>query len=123
MADEARSIGTDQKQLPPQLVIVDGQQRLTSLYAVIQGVPVVRENYESEYIRIAFNPLEEKFEVSDAAIQRDKEYIPDISQLWDEKTDIFEVVDSYLERLEAIRDVSFEEKNRSRRPLTIYMDC
>lgn len=117
MADEARSIGTDQKQLPPQLVIVDGQQRLTSLYAVIQGVPVVRENYESEYIRIAFNPLEEKFEVSDAAIQRDKEYIPDISQLWDEKTDIFEVVDSYLERLEAIRDVSFEEKKQIKKAI------
>ena len=30
-ANADRSIGIDQKQLPPQLVIVDGQQRLTSL--------------------------------------------------------------------------------------------
>jgi len=41
-ADE-RSIGTDIKQKPPKLVIVDGQQRLTSLYAVFKGISVFRE--------------------------------------------------------------------------------
>ena len=54
--EDVRMIGTDTKQRPPQLLIVDGQQRLTSLFAVIKGVPVVRENYESEKIEIAFNP-------------------------------------------------------------------
>jgi uncharacterized protein with ParB-like and HNH nuclease domain len=34
-AESSRTIGTDTKQKPPRLVIVDGQQRLTSLYAVI----------------------------------------------------------------------------------------
>lgn len=65
-----RTIGPDKKQMPSQLLIVDGQQRLTALYAVFKGVPVIRENYEAEKISIAFNPLEERFEVSDAAIQR-----------------------------------------------------
>ncbi len=50
-----RPIGTDAKQTPPQLVIVDGQQRLTSLYAVVRGIPVVRKNYDTEQIFIAFN--------------------------------------------------------------------
>ena len=50
-------------------MIVDGQQRLTSLYAVIKNVAVLRENFENEHIQIAFNPLEEKFEVADAAIR------------------------------------------------------
>ncbi|MEG3057303.1 MAG: DUF262 domain-containing protein [Methanoculleus sp.] len=45
-----RPIGTDAKQTPPQLVIVDGQQRLTSLYAVVRGIPVVRKNYDTEQI-------------------------------------------------------------------------
>ena len=63
-----KQIGTDQKQLAPNRVIVDGQQRLTSLYAVIKGIPVVRENYATEKIEIAFNPLEDRFEVPDAAI-------------------------------------------------------
>jgi uncharacterized protein with ParB-like and HNH nuclease domain len=52
-----RSIGTDLKQKPPRLVIVDGQQRLTALYAVVKGIPIVGDNYESETIYIAFNPL------------------------------------------------------------------
>ena len=49
-----RTIGTDTKQKVARLVIVDGQQRLTSLYAVIKGIPVVRDNYESEQVFIAF---------------------------------------------------------------------
>src|SRR5262249_56775420 len=32
-----RQIGTEEKQKIPRLLIVDGQQRLTSLYAVLQG--------------------------------------------------------------------------------------
>src|SRR2546423_14217573 len=35
----SRGIGTDAKQKPPRLVIVDGQQRLTSLFAVIRNIP------------------------------------------------------------------------------------
>jgi len=96
-----RTIGTDTKQKSPQLVVVDGQQRLTSLYAVVRGVSVVRANYTTERIYIAFNPLEERFEVADAAIRRDKAFIPDISQIWSDDTDIFEVVDDYLEGLES----------------------
>ena len=55
-ADDTRAIGTDGKQKVPDLLIVDGQQRLTSLYAVVKGIPVVRDNYEAEQIEIAFSP-------------------------------------------------------------------
>jgi hypothetical protein len=115
LADDSRTIGTDAKQKPPRLLIVDGQQRLTSLYAVVRGVPVVRENYENDHIHIAFNPLEEKFEVADSAIRRDRTYIPDISRLWSEETDLFEVVDEYLSNLETAREVTDEEKKRIRK--------
>jgi uncharacterized protein with ParB-like and HNH nuclease domain len=64
-AEDSRAIGVDGKQKVPQQLIVDGQQRLTSLYAVIKSVPVVRENYDAERIEIAFNPLAGKFEVAD----------------------------------------------------------
>src|SRR5215208_6743731 len=50
-------IGSGLKQTIPDLAIVDGQQRLTSLYAVIKGVEVLRANFTSERIQIAFNPL------------------------------------------------------------------
>ena len=45
-----KQIGTDNKQKVPSLLIVDGQQRLTSLYAVIKGIEVVRATYEKEQI-------------------------------------------------------------------------
>jgi uncharacterized protein with ParB-like and HNH nuclease domain len=50
-----RAIGSNNKQLSPSLVIVDGQQRLTSLYAVIKNIPVLRK--ESSF----FDSLNYKF--------------------------------------------------------------
>ena len=118
LTEGTRTIGTDIKQKPPRLVIVDGQQRLTSLYAVIRDIPVLRENFESEQIQIAFNPLEDRFEVADAAICRDKSFIPSISLLWDDKTDLFEVVENYLEGLSASRDVSTEESKAIKKAIS-----
>lgn len=118
LADASRTIGTDNKQKSPRLVIVDGQQRLTSLYAVIKNISVLRENFESEHIQIAFNPLEERFEVADAAICRDKAFIPDISLLWNDKTDLFEVVDNYLEGLSASRDIKVEESKAIKKSIS-----
>jgi hypothetical protein len=116
--DDARAIGADSKQKVPSLLIVDGQQRLTSLYAVIRGIPVKREDYSTEHVSIAFNPLLERFEVADAAIRRDKSYIPDISVLWSGKTDLFEVVDAYWSELVTTRPVSDEEKKTMRRNIS-----
>jgi hypothetical protein len=102
----------------PQLVIVDGQQRLTSLYAIVKGMPVVRENYDSEKICIAFNPLEERFEVSDAAIARDKSFIPDISNIWSSSANIFKVANEYLNNLQRSREVSDEEVEKIQNAIT-----
>jgi hypothetical protein len=65
----------------PQLVI-DGQQRLTSLFAVLTGRPVLTKTYEEKRIRIGFRPEDELFEVTDAAIEKDPHFIPDITALW-----------------------------------------
>lgn len=99
VAAGARQIGTDTKQLAPSKVIVDGQQRLTSLYAVMRGIPVIRENFSTEKIEIAFNPIEERFEVADAAIRRDKSFIPNVSALWDPQMGLLAFAKSYLTRL------------------------
>jgi hypothetical protein len=109
-AEPIRTIGMEQKQLPPRLVIVDGQQRLTSLYAVINNVPVFRENFKSEHIKIAFNPLEERFEVADAAITKDKSFLPDISILWADDAKITRIIREYLENLRTSREISDKEE-------------
>ncbi len=68
-------------------------------------IEVVRKNYDKEFIKIAFNPIDEKFEVHDAAIARNKSFIPDISILWSQDTDLFEVSENYISGLEETREV------------------
>lgn len=113
-----KAIGTDAKQKPPRLLIVDGQQRLTSLYAVIRGIPVLRENYAAERIEIAFNPLLGSFEVADAAIRKDRSFIPNISNIWNKSNDLFAIVEEYLKGLKLSREVTAEEDKRVKSAIT-----
>jgi hypothetical protein len=105
----SRQVGTDDKQLVPNLLIVDGQQRLTSLFAVITGTPVLREDYRHETIQIAFRPIDQTFEVSDAAIKKDPEFIPDVSQLWSKENTRARFVRQYMSRLRERRNVDEDE--------------
>ena len=70
-------------------VLIDGQQRITALMAAISGIEVMDDDFHSDRIRIAFNPLAEdpskRFEVQDASHLKDKRWIPDISEVF--KTD------------------------------------
>ena len=116
--EHTKGIGTDDKQKPPRLLIVDGQQRLTSLYAVVRGIPVVRENYDAETIEIAFNPLEERFEVADAAIRRDKTYIPNISKIWSSGGSLFGLLKGYVTGLEATRELTGEDQAQIEKAFT-----
>jgi hypothetical protein len=106
-----RQIGADDKQVVPQMLIVDGQQRLTSLYAVVKSVEVVRENYRQERVRIAFRPRDGKFEVPDATVQNDPEFVPDISVLWSPAIGIFQFVTEFVARLKAVHLLSQVEEN------------
>lgn len=108
--DDSTAIGVDRKQVVPSLLIVDGQQRLTSLYAVIKDIEVVRKDYSREKIKIAFNPFQEKFEVADAAIIKDKTYLPDISVLWKDDYDIIRCYEDYLASLQEAREVTQSDK-------------
>lgn len=105
-----RSIGTGSKQKPSRLLIVDGQQRLTSLYAVMKGVPVIREDYKEEYISIAFRPKDQTFDVADAAILKDPEYIPNISILWQVPRNRF--VKDFFNKLRERRDITDDEEDK-----------
>jgi hypothetical protein len=107
-----KNIGTNTKQSVPELAIVDGQQRLTSLYAVVKGAEVLRANFKREKIQIAFNPLSRKFDAIDAAIKKDRAYIPDISKLWaaDFKAGAFKR--AYVAALKEVRELSDEDEER-----------
>ena len=53
-------------------ILIDGQQRVTALLAALLGEQVVNRDYKRTRITIAFHPGEERFEVANAAIRRDR---------------------------------------------------
>ncbi len=96
-----RQVGLSEHEKAPQMLIVDGQQRLTSLFAVLTGERVLTKSFETKRIRLAFRPEDESFEVTDAAIEKDPEFIADITALWSSgyKT----TVRNFLQRLSETR--------------------
>ncbi|MEX2232320.1 MAG: DUF262 domain-containing protein [Cyclobacteriaceae bacterium] len=62
-------------------ILIDGQQRVTALRAALLGEYVINKSYDKIKIKIAFNPREERFEVSNPAILKDKYWIPDIAEV------------------------------------------
>lgn len=76
-------------------ILIDGQQRVTALTAAILGQYVVNKTYERVKIKIAFHPLDERFEVQNPAILKDKTWLHDISQAIN--GDLFEIADQYFE--------------------------
>lgn len=109
-APGARGIGLGEKPHSARLV-VDGQQRLTSLYAVMRGKQIVDSNYRTISIEIAFRPRDGHFAVADAAIRRDPEYIASISELWSSGKPVRKLINAFVEELKARRDVSEEEED------------
>jgi hypothetical protein len=79
---EARALGAERPGLRATTLVIDGQQRLTSLYAVMRGVEVVGKDGAERKITIAFRPRDGRFEVADAAIRSDPEFLSNITELW-----------------------------------------
>ena len=94
------------------LLIVDGQQRLTSLFAVLTGSAVLTKDFEERRIRLGFRPSDETFEVTDAAIERDPEFVPDITALWGEGYK--STVRKFLHGLSASRGAELDDAEQDR---------
>ncbi len=105
---ETNAIGLDAKQSAPALLVVDGQQRLTSLYAVFKGKPVLVDKMTPSKIRIAFNPLRERFEVTNTAIERDPEWVPDVTSVLSGAQSSYSFINHFVDALKADREVTPE---------------
>lgn len=107
----ARQIGEGAKaHKAPNRLIVDGQQRLTSLYAVFKGKAVLDADYKERLIEVAFNPRTRHFEVADAAIRRDPEWIPNISQLWVGKQSSRKIINEYIAQVQKKIELTEDEE-------------
>lgn len=108
----AKQIGVGNKQHAiASRLIVDGQQRLTSLFAVFRGRKVLDEEYKERQIEVAFRPRDGKFEVADAAIRRDPEWIPNISEIWSSGKSSYQMVKGFLKQLEAKATLTPKEED------------
>ncbi|WP_068260412.1 GmrSD restriction endonuclease domain-containing protein [Janibacter limosus] len=65
-----------------QQILIDGQQRITALRAAVAGLDVIDKRYRRKRIKIAFNPITEAFDTLTPVIDRDPEWISDISDLF-----------------------------------------
>jgi hypothetical protein len=79
---DSRALGTEEPNLRATTLVIDGQQRLTALYAVMRGVEVVNKDGATRKIKIAFRPRDGRFEVADAAIWNNPEFLPNATELW-----------------------------------------
>ena len=81
--ENTKTIGNNDKTyVRPDDLVIDGQQRLTSLLAAILGLKVKDKNFKERRIRICYNPLTVKFEVWSQAFERDANWVSDISEVF-----------------------------------------
>jgi len=83
-------------------ILIDGQQRVTALTAAILGDCVINKEYKRVKIKIAFNPLREKFEVFNKAIEKDSSWLPDISNIISGDVNVLDLLDNYCTKNENV---------------------
>jgi len=103
-------------------ILIDGQQRVTALMAAILGREVVTKDYDTVRMRIAFHPLDERFEVRDAAIAKDPSWLDDISEVFSPSASLFQLVTNYFRRNGGIsQDLLFERIEKLRNILNNHV--
>lgn len=107
--EKKKSIGTEGHSYDsPKEVIIDGQQRLTSLYAVMKGKKVINSSYAEKSIIISYSPTKNKFEVGYQATKKDPEWIYNISDIYTSPNS-YKYIGDYIEALKAHRLSKGEE--------------
>lgn len=102
--EKKKSIGVDLHSYDsPKEVIIDGQQCLTSLYAVMKGKKVINSKFDEKSIIISYNPLQDKFEVGYQATKKDPEWIYNISDVYTTSSS-FKFINSFIKRLSEYRE-------------------
>ena len=79
-------------------ILIDGQQRVTALTAALLGYEILDENYKKKRIKIAFNILTEKFQTNNPAIEKQEEWISDISKFMKDDFNTFDFISNYSQK-------------------------
>ena len=105
LKDGARSEGKQ--------ILIDGQQRITALTAALLGQEVLNSNYKKTRIKIAFNIKNEEFQTCNPAIEKQDDWIPDISEFMkDGNVNIWQFVNDYANKYEMDQNTVNERINK-----------
>jgi len=100
-----KRIGTDSKVYETaKSLIIDGQQRICSLYSVMCGKKITDEKYQSKPVVISFNALTRAFAVADNATKRAADWIYDISVAYQNVRDTFRYIPGEIARIAEARE-------------------
>ncbi|MGI0107040.1 GmrSD restriction endonuclease domain-containing protein [Salinimicrobium sp. WS361] len=91
-------------------VLIDGQQRITALTAAIVGQRVLNKNYKEISIRIAFNPVAEKFDVLNKAHERSPQWINNINPIINDEISISKAIRKYKNENPEVDEDLIEER-------------
>lgn len=61
-------------------ILIDGQQRVTALMTAVSGMKVLDKDYKTTRVRIAYHPIDQRFEVFNEAIAKDSTWLNDIAE-------------------------------------------
>ncbi|MCL5674888.1 MAG: DUF262 domain-containing protein [Candidatus Omnitrophica bacterium] len=90
-------------------ILIDGQQRVMSLITSILGQEVVNKEYQKQKIIVSFNPITEKFEVLNSAIQKDVAWIHDISSIIKGESRLSKVITEYCKKNQSVNKDKIED--------------
>lgn len=91
-------------------VLIDGQQRITALTAAIVGQRVLNKNYKEISIRIAFNPITEKFDVLNRAHERSPQWINNINPIINDEISITKAIRKFKQDNPEVDEDLIEER-------------
>jgi hypothetical protein len=91
-------------------VLIDGQQRITALTAAVVGQRVLNKNYKEINIRIAFNPMTEKFDVLNKAYENSAEWINNINPIINDEISITKAIREYMKLNPEVDEDLIEER-------------
>lgn len=95
--DSPQSIRQGRQSAADEYIVIDGQQRIMVLLMTLHGGDVLSKKYEKMSIRIAFNPIEKRFERYKESHDNNPKWISDISTVFTTREAVHTLSDTYLE--------------------------
>ncbi len=99
-------------------ILIDGQQRVTAMTAAILGQQIIDKDYRKKRIKIAFHPIDERFEVFNPAIEKDVSWIPDIAPIIQGDQSLLKLIRDYCAHNPQVSEEQMEKTIERLRGIT-----